>query len=122
MNDQETTVAQLKALLARFVAEREWEPYHTPKNLAMSLAIEAAELMEHFQWIDIKNSCEVIREPARREAIADEMADCLSYILALANAADIDLAAALQAKMKKNEQKYPVDLVRGRYERPPRDA
>jgi dCTP diphosphatase len=118
MNDQQSTVADLKALLTRFVSDRDWDQFHSPKNLSMSLAIEVAELMEHFQWITVEASREIVHDPAHRENIADEMADCLSYILALANTADIDLAAALASKMKKNEQKYPVEKSRGQYHRP----
>jgi dCTP diphosphatase len=118
MTDEKTTVADLKTLLQTFVTERDWDQFHSPKNLSMSLAIEVAELMEHFQWITVEASREIVHDPAHRENIADELADCLSYILALANTAQIDLAAALQAKMKKNEQKYPAAISRGRYQRP----
>lgn len=118
MTDEKTTVADLKTLLKTFVTERDWDQFHSPKNLSMSLAIEVAELMEHFQWITVDVSREIVHDPAHRENIADELADCLSYILALANTAEIDLAAALQAKMKKNEQKYPAAASRGRYQRP----
>lgn len=118
MTDNQTTLAELKTLLAKFVSDRDWDKFHSPKNLSMSLAIEAAELMEHFQWITIEASREIVHDAAHRENIADELADCFSYILALANAANIDLAAALQAKMKKNEQKYPAAASRGRYQRP----
>lgn len=115
MNDQSTSVADLKSLLATFVSERDWDQFHSPKNLSMSLAIEVAELMEHFQWITVEASREIVHDPAHREDISDELADCLSYILAIANTANIDLAAALEAKMKKNAQKYPADQCRGKY-------
>jgi dCTP diphosphatase len=118
MNDQTTTISDLKAVLTKFVTDRDWDQFHSPKNLSMSLAIEAAELMEHFQWITVEASREIVHDPAHRENIADELADCLSYILALANTANINLAAALESKMKKNELKYPADKARGRYQRP----
>lgn len=118
MNDQKSTVADLKALLTKFVSDRDWDQFHSPKNLSMSLAIEVAELMEHFQWLTVEASREIVHDPAHRENISDELADCLSYILAMANTANIDLAAALESKMKKNEQKYPADKARGRYQRP----
>jgi NTP pyrophosphatase (non-canonical NTP hydrolase) len=117
-NDGATTVAQLRALLCQFVAEREWEPFHSPKNLAMSLAIEAAELMEHFQWITIDESRAVVGDAAKREAAGEELADVLAYVLAMANALDLDLSTALREKLIKNAQKYPVERSRGRYERP----
>lgn len=118
MNDEKSTIADLKTLLKTFVTERDWDQFHSPKNLSMSLAIEVAELMEHFQWITVEASREIVHDPAHRENISDELADCLSYILALANTANIDLAAALESKMKKNEQKYPAAASRGRYQRP----
>jgi dCTP diphosphatase len=122
MNDNQSTVADLRSLLARFVSDRDWDQFHSPKNLSMSLAIEVAELMEHFQWITVEASREIVHDPAHRENIADELADCLSYILAIANTANIDLAAALAAKMKKNELKYPADASRGHYRRPDLEA
>lgn len=118
MNDQKSTVADLKAVLKTFVTDRDWDQFHSPKNLSMSLAIEVAELMEHFQWITVEASREIVHDPAHRENISDELADCLSYILAIANTANIDLAAALEAKMKKNELKYPAEKSRGNYRRP----
>ncbi len=114
MSDQQTTVAQLKQLVATFVAERDWQQFHSPKNLAMSLAIEAAELMEHFQWIDAQQSQEIASQPQAKAEVADELADVVSYALAMANALEIDLAEALIGKMKKNAVKYPAEQFRGR--------
>lgn len=116
MNDAQTTIADLRCLVERFVAERDWQRFHAPKNLSMALAVEAAELMEHFQWQEVEAS----RSPgadARREAIADELADVTCYVLALANALEIDLATAVRAKMVKNVAKYPAAEYRGRYGR-----
>lgn len=94
--------------MATFVADRDWEKFHNPKNLAAALAIETAELMEHFQWLDVNESIAHASEPGNREAIADELADCLSYVLSLANAMDMDLTTELRRKMIKNVAKYPV--------------
>jgi len=116
MNDQQTTIAELRQLVRRFVAERDWRQFHAPKNLSMGLAIEAAELMEHFQWITTDASRTAVDEPQRREAVCDELADVLCYLLALANELDVDLTDALVAKMAKNEQKYPAQEYRGRFE------
>ncbi|HZL89497.1 MAG TPA: nucleotide pyrophosphohydrolase [Pirellulaceae bacterium] len=113
--DSSTTLAELRDTIRRFVEERDWRQFHSPKNLSMSLAIEAAELMEHFQWIDIAQSRAAARDPAKLAAIQDELADVLCYALALANELDIDLAAAVRAKMIKNAAKYPADEYRGRY-------
>lgn len=118
MRDDKTTVSELKALVANFVAVREWQKYHRPKNLAMSLAIEAAELMEHFQWVDHAQADAMLANPEIRAEVAAEMADVLAFLLSLANCMDLDLAAALEAKMVRNEQKYPADKVRGHYQRP----
>jgi dCTP diphosphatase len=117
-SDQTTSVADLREVLRVFVEEREWEPFHSPKNLAMSLAIEAAELMEHFQWITIEQSRELMRDGAKRAAVGEELADVLAYVLAMANALELDLATTFRDKLAKNAQKYPVELARGRHERP----
>ena len=115
MTDSNTTVAELRKLVGDFVQERDWNQFHSPKNLSMSLAIEAAELMEHFQWISIDQSRDVAQEPQKVEAVAEELADVVSYALALANELGIDVSAAMQRKMVKNAQKYPADEYRGRY-------
>lgn len=115
MQDESTTVAQLKMLVSDFVAERNWCQFHTPKNLAMSLAIEAAELMEHFQWLEPEESRAVGNAPTKKSAIADEIADVLAYTLAMGSELEIDLAAALRAKMQKNAIKYPSDRYYGRW-------
>jgi NTP pyrophosphatase (non-canonical NTP hydrolase) len=108
MADATTTLATLKEAVRRFNAERAWEPYHSPKNLAMGLAVEAAELMEHFLWIDAGASREVVRDPAKLAAVADEVADVFCYLLNLGNVLGIDLSEALRAKMVKNAVKYPA--------------
>jgi len=115
MPDSTTTVAQLRRSIAEFVDRRDWRQFHAPKNLSMSLAIEAAELMEHFQWITADASRQVAAEPEKLEAIADELADVVCYCLALANQLDLDLSDAVGRKLAKNEQKYPADAYRGRY-------
>ena len=119
--DDATTVEELRELLRQFVHERQWERFHNPKNLAMSLAIETAELMEHFQWLTLEQANQIAQDPDRREAICDEIADCLAYVLAIANAIDIDLATELRRKMLKNARKYPADQSRGNWE-PPRQS
>ena len=118
MSDASTTVADLKALLAQFVAERDWQQFHSPKNLSMSLAIETAELMEHFQWIEGETSRQVAADPAKFAEVRDEMADVFCYLLALANSLEVDLAASVRSKMVKNAAKYPVEQSRGRYDPP----
>lgn len=115
MPDDTTTVAMLREAMARFVAEREWDKFHSPKNLAMALAAEAAELMEHFLWVDNDASRTLASDPAQREAIADEIADVAGVIFALCNALNLDLSEAVASKMSRNVLKYPVKKCRGRY-------
>ena len=118
MNDRSTSVDDLRQLLRQFVDERDWQSFHNPKNLAMSLAIEAAELMEHFQWLTPEEASQAAVDPDQREAICDEIADCLAYVLAMANTIDIDLSTELARKMEKNAAKYPIETSRGRYDPP----
>jgi NTP pyrophosphatase (non-canonical NTP hydrolase) len=101
--------------MRRFVAEREWEPFHSPKNLAMGLSVEAAELMEHFLWVGTEESRQVAQDPARLGEVADEMADVACYLLALCNTLGIDLSEAVTAKLAKTALKYPAEKYRGRY-------
>ena len=121
MPDSTTTLADLRDLVRRFVEERDWRQFHSPKNLSMSLAIEAAELMEHFQWIDIAESRAVRTQPQKLAQVREELADVLCYALALANELEIDLSAAVRDKMVKNAAKYPADRSRGRFDPPPTD-
>lgn len=113
--DLETTLADVRELVRQFVDERQWRQFHTPKNLSMSLAIEAAELMEHFQWLTPDESEGVANDPAARGAVGEELADVLCYALALANVLSLDVASILRDKMEKNRRKYPAAEFRGRY-------
>lgn len=97
--------------LRRFADERDWDQFHAPKNLAMALIVEAAELVEEFQWLDPEQSADP--EPDRRRRIEEEMADVLIYLVRLADKLDVDLSVAVAAKIELNERKYPVDRVRG---------
>lgn len=101
----------LAKALAQFAQAREWQPFHSPKNLASALVVEAGELLEHFQWLTEEQSRTL--PPAQREAVAAEVADVLLYLVQLASALGIDPVAAAQAKMQVNAQKYPVDRARG---------
>ncbi|MEM9415572.1 MAG: nucleotide pyrophosphohydrolase [Planctomycetota bacterium] len=112
MDDTTTPVAELKRLVADFVAERDWERYHVPKHLAMSIAIEAAELMEHFQWSEVESPDDVMADAERMQQVREELSDVLAYTLSLANALKIDVSSAFAEKMQKNAQKYPADEVK----------
>jgi len=106
--DNQTTVTQLKEWAHEFVDERNLYQYHTPKNLAMSVAIEAAELMEIFQWKTAEESLLIGQNSETLEHIGEEISDILAYLLNLANTLNIDLSSSFQKKMIKNGQKYPV--------------
>lgn len=113
MRDDSTTLRELKTLVHQFVQERSWQRFHSPKNLAMSVSIEAAELMEHFQWHAAEGNAG--DAAIDRTAVAHEIADVAAYLIALANVLDIDLAEAIEAKMALNRKKYPADQYQGRY-------
>jgi NTP pyrophosphatase (non-canonical NTP hydrolase) len=112
-NDSCTTLAELKQQMQAFVSERDWEKFHSPKNLSMSLAIEVAELMEHFQWLETEQSREL--DAGQLTEAAEELADVFCYLLALANTLDVDITTFFHRKMERNRHKYPADLFRGRY-------
>lgn len=112
--DDKTTVADLRAAVRSFVERRDWRQYHTPKNLAMSIAIEAAEIMEHCQWLTVEESAAALADPAVHAAVAEELADVIIYCLSFANSTGIDVADAVLTKLERNESRFPVDRVRGR--------
>jgi dCTP diphosphatase len=114
LTDSATTISELKARVLAFVRERDWEQFHTPKNLSMALAAETGELMEHFLWATPEQSRAIANEPAKRAKIADELADVVIYAIEFANMTGLDIAAAIEAKMAANAQKYPVEKARGR--------
>ena len=94
--------------MEQFVAERKWHAFHNPKNLAMALGIETGELMEHFQWLTLEEAAEVKNDPAKKHDAGEELADCLAYVISIANAMEIDLSSTLAKKMIRNAEKYPV--------------
>lgn len=105
------SLAELAARLAEFAREREWDQFHAPKNLAMALAGEVGELLEHFQWLTEQQSSDL--PPEARDAVALELADVLLYLVRLADKLDVDLGAAALRKIELNARKYPVDRFRG---------
>ncbi len=115
MTDADTTIAQLKQFVQSFVDERDWQRFHDPKNLSMSVAIEAAELMEHFQWLRSGQLSELGEDRVAMAAIEEELADVFCYVLSFASAMGIDLCAALESKMVKNRKKYPTEKFKGRF-------
>ncbi len=115
-DDLTTPVSELKDMVRQFVHERDWKQFHAPKNISMALAIEAAELMEHFQWISVAASRDIKDSPDKLALVADELADVLCYAMALANELDFDIATIMQSKMVKNRKKYPPDKFYGQFE------
>lgn len=108
---QPDDLTALRDDLRAFARERDWEQFHTPKNLAMALSVEVAELVEHFQWLPTGADAEL--DEQKRTGIRHELADVLAYVIQLADKANVDLAAALREKMELNRHKYPADRVRG---------
>jgi dCTP diphosphatase len=119
-SDAQTSVGALRQAVASFVDAREWQPFHGPKNLAMSIAIEAAELMEHFQWLTTEEARLAVQGSEERAAVTDELADILIYCLSLSNALNVDISSAVLDKLQTNELRYPADEFRGRFRRPER--
>jgi dCTP diphosphatase len=119
--DSQTTVGVLRQAVANFVNDRDWRPFHSPKNLSMSIAIEAAELMERFQWLTTEEAVAAGEKSDERAAVADELADIIIYCLSLSNALDLDITSAVLGKLQTNERRYPADQFRGRFRRPERE-
>jgi len=117
LTDSQTNLSDLKTRILAFARERDWEQFHAPKNLSMALAAEAGELMEHFLWASAEASGEIVRNPAKRGKIEEELADVVIYALEFANVTGIDLSAAIERKMAANALKYPIEKARGRAEK-----
>jgi NTP pyrophosphatase (non-canonical NTP hydrolase) len=113
MSDANTTVADLRRAVAEFVSEREWEKFHNPKDLAVSISIEASEILEAFQW----SGENTLSDPddSTKAGIAEEVADVVIYCLSMANALGIDLSSEVLRKIRSNAERYPADEYRGRY-------
>ena len=112
MPDSTTTVAELRQWMRQFVAERDWEQFHYPKNVAMALAAEAGELLEHFLWLTPEESDSL--SPETRAEVELEAADVLFFLIRLCDRLDIDLLAAAEKKLAINEKKYPVEKAKGK--------
>jgi len=107
-------VAHLRQRVAEFVAARDWEQFHVPRNLSAAIAVEAAELMEHFQWLTHEQAAAAMQDEAQRAAVADELADVLIYGLSLANALDVDVSTVVLSKLERNERRFPIEAWRRR--------
>jgi dCTP diphosphatase len=112
MKKTQDNLESLRRRLAAFAAERDWEQFHNPKNLAMAVSAEAGELLEHFQWLTLEQAANL--PPEARAEVALEAADVLLFLVRLCDRLDIDLAAAAGKKLALNAKKYPVDKSRGK--------
>jgi NTP pyrophosphatase (non-canonical NTP hydrolase) len=115
--DDKATIGELKELVEKFRDERTWQKYHTPKNLAESISIEAAELLEKFQWKSEEEIDGLLNDSNYKDEIKEELADVFNYCLALSNTLDIDLSEALIDKVKQNSERYPVEKTKGIYKK-----
>ena len=113
--DKHSSLAAIQQAVREFRDARDWRQFHSPKNLSMSIAIEAAELMEHFQWLTPEAATALAGDETARQAIAEELADVLIYCFSLADILACDVAEIIMAKLAKNGQKYPVEKYRGRF-------
>jgi dCTP diphosphatase len=106
--------SEIRDKIRAFIKARDWEKYHSPKNISMSIAIEAAELMEHFQWLTTEQSKELLESKRKRVEVEDELADIAIFILDFCNLFDVDIEKIILRKLAKTARKYPVRLVKGK--------
>ncbi len=106
---------ELQKMIRQFVDERDWNQFHNPKDLSISMSLEAAEVLEHFQWKNDEEMAEYIK--THKEDIGEELADVLYWVLLLANKIDTDLSEAFQKKMQKNAAKYPIEKAKGNHKK-----
>jgi NTP pyrophosphatase (non-canonical NTP hydrolase) len=110
---QSSDIAALQAKILAFAAEREWQQFHDPKNLAMAVAVEAGELMDHFRWVSNAESMHALDDATTRAGVEEETADVMILLLEFAAVAKIDITAAVERKLAKNAARYPVALSKG---------
>lgn len=116
-SDKITRVFELKDWVNKFIEDRDWSKYHNPKDIAISIAIEAAELLELFQWVKENEPDQIINTPSKSSKLQEELADIIIYCMSLANVLSIDVSQAVTKKIEKNKQKYPIDRIKGDYKK-----
>ncbi|MBT63194.1 nucleotide pyrophosphohydrolase [Coraliomargarita sp. SDUM461003] len=114
MNDSETQLQAIKDRVLAFASERDWQQFHSPKNLSMAIAAEAAELMEHFLWQGSEASRSDVNSDKLRDKVEEELADVFIYAIEFANVAGIDIAEIIEKKMQRNGEKYPIEKSKGK--------
>ena len=112
-SDSETTIRQLKQTVKEYCEERDWDQYHNPKDLAIGVITEAAELLEHFRFKSEKEMDKMLADQKKKGEISDEISDVLMFIIRFAQKYDIDIAESFQRKMDQNTKKYPIDKAKG---------
>jgi NTP pyrophosphatase (non-canonical NTP hydrolase) len=113
MNKQILDIDSFQKVISNFARERDWEQFHTPKNLSMALSVEASELVEIFQWVTAEQSQNIKNIPEIKHAAAEEIADILTYLLRISDLLEIDIPTSLEQKIEKNGEKYPIDKAKG---------
>lgn len=111
--EKQLNLTYFQEKLSLFARERDWDQFHTPKNLSMALSVEASELVEIFQWLTPDQAKEIIKDDVKMKQISEEVADILSYLLRLSDLLKIDLSSELENKIEKNGEKYPVSKAKG---------
>lgn len=111
----QVSLDELQSIIRQFIDERDWDQFHNPKDLAISLALEAAEVMEHFQWKSAEEMTEHVKK--NKTDVGDELADVLYWVILLANKIDVDLIDAFKRKMQQNQAKYPVEKAKGNHKK-----
>ena len=114
MKDSETNIEELKKLMREFVAERDWEQFHTPKDLAIAISTEAAEILNHFRFRNGEDLEKYMADAENKKELSHELADVLAFLVRLADKTDVDLAAALKEKMEINGKRFPVETAKGK--------
>jgi len=114
MVDEKTTMADLRREVEKFVQERKWRKFHNPKDLAISICLEAAELLELFQWLSQREVWRLARNPAARSKIGEELADIQIYLLCLANVLNFDVSQLVAEKLQRDRERYPAENFKGR--------
>lgn len=114
----ESELAQLKEKLKEFNAERDWDKFHNPKDLVIALVSEVGELAECYRWLNDKELASVHNNPEKKKKVEEEIADILTYLIILAYKTDIDIFAAVEAKLEKNRKRYPIEKSRGIHTNP----
>jgi len=115
--ESKVSIKELKEFSKKFQEERDWDKYHTPKDVAIALSVEAGEVLELFLWKSDKEVEEMLKDPIKKNKVTEEVADVFSYLILLSNKLDIDLVKSFYEKMDKNHEKYPIDKIKGDFKK-----